>query len=297
MYQTEYMLKKIKHMKKHHRKHFHDQIHNCFMEWYCSNISNTKYENTIQYGGIRSTKLIKQYNGYKFRIEIDEYTDVIIIHILSHKTVSPDMCGIIEIDKKTGLTILQNMSNYKECTIPDLINKGGTVILNFILGFLKENKKTLGVKRIILKDNSMKTCNNCPDNIHLGDMYMLLYGNTWYGKYGFKPYNPQKNIPDITLLEEYLNNQKIINKIKVRDVNLLTYINDAIKKYQIKNYNFHNIFKCIDDWQNKSLSKVLKILLIDYDNNCCVFNYMIRQIYKHFGLYSFNRHTFYLDII
>ena len=51
---------------------------------------------------------------------------------------------------------------------------------------LKKYKNKLGINMIILTDNSIKICNK--KNIILSKMLILLTGDTWYGKYGFKPF-------------------------------------------------------------------------------------------------------------
>ena len=98
-------------------------------------------------------------------------------------------------------------------------------------------------------------------------MLILLNGDTWYGKYGFRPidintyeYNDKK-IKDFFIItknksiafiysneilnEKYNNNKLIINSITIKEANIIKYIImtknnniiDAVKKILINNEN------------------------------------------------------------
>ena len=52
----------------------------------------------------------------------------------------------------------------------------------------------------------------------------------------------------------------------------------------------------INEWKDVSLSKVLKVMLKDYDKYCCIFSYVNAQIMLELKMYSFNGKSFYLDL-
>ena len=57
-------------------------------------------------------------------------------------------------------------------------------------------------------------------------MMILLTGDTWYGKYGFRPYTRHS---DSFILDElnnklYEKNKKIFNEITISNINLIKYI-------------------------------------------------------------------------
>ena len=286
---------KINFIKKHSPKEFHDIIRRICFERFAFNI-NDRYDflNDKQIGGRVSKELIQEYKGYKFRIHIEKQDDI-TINILTHN-VNPLFCGIIDINKKGKVAALINISSYKNCTIPDLINKGGSIILNFIIGFLKLNKNSLGINRIVLRDNSTKFCNKCPEQINMAMMYTLLYGDTWYGKYGFRPYDTMQNKPYQPHVDSYNKNKNIIQNAKVIDVNLIKYFKDAVKLFKLTDINTEHFDKLFIVWKDKPLSQILRVLLKDYDKYCCIFTYISKKIYDELGLFPFSELPFYLDI-
>ena len=65
-------------------------------------------------------------------------------------------------------------------------------------------------------------------------MLILSSGDTWYGKYGFRPYNNTTNEIDPYLNQKYNNNKKIMNKITISDINIVRYIKLTKKESLIK---------------------------------------------------------------
>lgn len=43
----------------------------------------------------------------------------------------------------------------------------------------------------------------------------MQYGDTYYGKFGFRPYDDDLHIPDKTLTKIYLHNKELIKKLTV----------------------------------------------------------------------------------
>ncbi len=80
---------------------------------------------------------------------------------------------------------------------------------------LKKFKDKLNINKISLTDNSIKKYNN--KNIKLSTMLTLLTGDTWYGKYGFRPIEEY-------LIKKYENNKKIMNTITLKDIDLIKYL-------------------------------------------------------------------------
>jgi hypothetical protein len=296
MIKAKYIRDKMDFIKKHSPEQFHGIMRRLCLEWFYYKI-NDRYDFLYdsQYGGNNKTQeIIQDYKGYKFRINIKKNNDW-LIHILTHKT-NPLNCAVIDIETKSKIAALINMSSYKDCTIPDLINKGGSIILNFIIGFLKLNKKKFDINKIVLRDNSAKVCPNCPVHIQMSRMYFLLYGDTWYGKYGFRPYSVNQNKPDEFLNNDYIKNQQIIKNAKVSDIDLIKYFKDAVNKYKLKGINIEHFEKLFILWKDKPLSQILRALLKDYDKYCCIFEYVGIRVFRGLGMTDFTELTFYLDI-
>jgi len=178
----------INSVQKHNPEYFHETIKTQLFNWLLPKINEISDELLVQHAGTnKSIEFIEKYKNHKFRIHMEKDIDRLIINILTFST-NPQYCSSIIVDKKQKIAILQNLSYYKECTSPDFIqNKGGSFILNFVLNFIRINRGRFGISRIVLKDTSRKYCKHCKTNVVLPSMYFLLYGDTWYGKYGFRP--------------------------------------------------------------------------------------------------------------
>ncbi len=323
---VEYIIKKIEWFQKYNPKVFHKEIWRQLYELYAPLVNSINIKHLTLIGGnkYKDIEFIQEFHGYKFRVNIRKTKYDILINILTHKDNNPLECGIINIDRERKLAYLNNISYYEDCLEPirpDYIkNKSGSLILRFILDFLKRNKTLLNINRIALKDtsgfvkdkslrssertplrvslpdNSIKSCPKCKDNIELGKMYFLLYGNTWYGKYGFRPYDIRNDIPDKRYIKSYIRNQKIVIRAKVKDVKLVEYILRGIKKHKLKGIDVKYLIGKIKKWDEKKLSDVLKTIMRDYDKYCCLFTYIQDKIFDELRLQSFHNFSFYLDI-
>ncbi len=123
-----------------------------------------------------------------------------------------------------------------------------------------------------------------------------MYGNTWYGKYGFLPYDKVYQKPDKDKIKIYKKNQDIIKKTKVKDVQLLKYMRAAIINQNIKGVDLDTLEKSINKLQDKPLSIVIRGLIETNNVFCCVFAYVSKKLYAELGLYDFYKSDFYLDI-
>lgn len=140
---------------------------------------------------------------------------------------------------------------------------------------------------ITLTDNSLKKCNN--KNIKLSLMLTLLTGDTWYGKYGFRPIEIYDNKYIIADLNNnyYENNKKTMNKIKISEINLMKFI---------KMTNNTNLItaskKIITDYPSMLLKDYLSKILKDYDKLCENFITFYEILYNELGLFNFYKQTF-----
>src|SRR3972149_7399937 len=193
----EYILHNIKWFQKFNPKMFHEKIRLNLFKYYGPIINN------IQIGGQKDKKkdikFLQTYNGFIFRINIRRIRQEFLINVLTHtnKNKEPLDCANIVVDKNSETANITNISFYPECFLDENFvvplqdkNISGTVLLKFIVGFLKKNKDSFGITKIQLSDNSLKPCNSCPYNVRLTIMHTLLYGDTWYGGHGFRPCDP-----------------------------------------------------------------------------------------------------------
>jgi len=298
--QMDYIFNKIKFITNYNPTYFHQELKRQLLNWFCPKINDNLIANKSnwneQIGGQNNIELIQKYKGYKFKINIEKGKTDTIINILTFEQ-NPQQCSVIVVDRVSKIAILQNLSYFNKCTEPDLIeNKGGSTILNFLLGFLRLTKKKLDINKIVLKDNSFKYCKHCSQNVKLSTMYFLLYGNTWYGKYGFRPYDEREDKPDLFSLKFYNRNQKIIANTKLKDIDILKYIEEEITKNKLQGINISKFKKLINTYHDILLSEFLRAMLKEYNKYCCLFAQISLRIYAKLNLQNYHGSTFYLNI-
>ncbi|AYV83028.1 MAG: hypothetical protein Hyperionvirus3_174 [Hyperionvirus sp.] len=238
---------------------------------------------------------------YTFELEVLIQKDLRTYTIIGS---SGNSCIIFFIAKNSSEVRLHTISYFEDCAKEGLqYPGGGTVLLQFVLDFLYQHKDRLKINRITLKDNSYKICHP-GGNIELSTMYFLMYGDTWYGKYGFRPYkyNESTNIKDINLnkilQQEYKDNQKIMKETLVSDVpQLENYIVTAFKKNK-SNLKLANILKVYDIYKTKgkSLMKFIRAFLKYYDKTCQLFMSFYSKLAKDIKLTRFYGQDFFLNL-
>jgi hypothetical protein len=236
----------------------------------------------LQYGGGKSLRISYDNNEYVFeKIEINgEYYALY--------TMNDDECVSVIINKKEGIAEIHSISNHSTCIKTNTLNIGST-ILKLTIKMFKKYKEYLDIKKIVLTDNSIKQC--CKNSIILSKMLILLNGDTWYGKYGFRPYNNQTNQIDERLSNKYNKNKDIIIKITIKDANILKYINLTNKKSIIE--DVEELVKLHPDYLLKDF---IKSFLHEYDKTCKYFVLFYEQLFEDIGLFDFHQRYFGLEL-
>ena len=164
---------------------------------------------------------------------------------------------------------------------------------------LKKYHKKLNIRHITLTDNSLKFCNSIKKSIKLSLMLTLLTGHTWYGKYGFRPFNTETYNYDKISLESYNENTEIINSITIEKANILKYIELTEKKQIIE-----DVKKLLETNPKMLLKDFLSFFLKEYqphlrrhgplgrDKTCKYFNDFYEILYKDIGLVNFYHYPF-----
>ena len=252
------------------------------------NQSDTKL---LQKGGSQNINLIDKlkfiYNDIEyifFKSEIDED------HYVLYSTDEYE-CVSILIDRKNKLAEIHGIGNYKTCVITTDSNTSvGTILLNITIKILKKYKDKLGINKIILTDNSIKNCTDSI-NIELSTMLILIYGETWYGKYGFRPYDMLLSKLDEINNNKYNKNIQIMKNITITDANILKYIKLTNKKSIIEDVEY-----LVTKYPNYLLSDFIKSFLKKYDKSCKYFNLFYKQLFDSIKLTSFYKGVFGLKI-
>lgn len=184
-----------------------------------------------------------------------------------------------------------------------IFNLNGTQMLHIAIAFIKAinsgRKKKL--KKIIVTDDSHKLCTDVnsgkKSNLKLSILSTLLYGHTWYGKYGFRP--DPKDSKDIAKFK-YDNNTKVYETKKVKDVkNINMYVRDYVINRKKEDMGTNEL-KFVEYILNGKLdsyniSDFIRSL-IKY-NSCDLLAHIYINIFKDLGFEDIaDTNSFYLDI-
>jgi hypothetical protein len=242
--------------------------------------------NTIQLGGGDPHHI--DFEDNQFIVAIDYSMDSTVVHITDY-TKQSNRCGLIIIYRETSEAIIHDLAYTPYCSKINLPVGGGTKLLRFMIYFIINYlKKAYNLDRILLTDNSIKYCDDCEYDTSLALTSVLLSGNTWYGKHGFRPYDSRRNEPSKTQLDNYQSNVDIMNKVRVKDVGLYDVIIKCLKNATKEKW-FDHIKKHENDLLKNYLNKYIK-----YD--CCALNCIAHKIYKNLFITDFRGSDFYLDI-
>lgn len=237
---------------------------------------------------------------HTFTMEFNENNETINISIVNKDGLD---CVTIYIDKKTKMTILHNMSYYNNCTEEGLKSPGGgSILLRFTINYLIKNKKKYGIKRILLTDNSFFNCKMCSKNIPLSRLRIITHRNTWYGDYGFKPYDVINNKPSIRLLNALANNNKILDTLLTADCDIINIAKDMNNDEKYHKININELTIIISKY--KMIRNFIGRLSGEYNKYCCLIRAILAELYETNSddpndvsvLTDFYTLSFYLDI-
>lgn len=250
------------------------------------NFDDIKINNKSTYsvlGG--STKYELTYNNKQFKFKFSKSNNAVSIVNKDNK----EICLMIMFDKERKEANIQNVSMHPACSVPKTIS--GKEIMMVAMKFLKKYRKEFNVDIITLTDNSMKNIDGC-DRLPLSNYYMILHGETWYGSFGFVPYENIKNVVDKNKLKVYLREQKMVKKATVENYY------DFFKKWHKKlcDQDIHQKTDCeYVDFLNKNkkmfIGDFIRLLFNKYNKKCKV-NKLIEKLHKEMKLTNYKGTTF-----
>ncbi len=266
------------------------------------NVSREYKHNNIVGG--KTTKL--EYKGFVFycKQKKDNSYDISIRRNDNEIERNIDHCLHIIIDKhikdynKDKLAYIENISYYNDCIKTGLKHPGGgSVLLKLALKFLKKNKDKFDINRIYLVDNSNFYCKGLSKNINLPILSTLIYGHTWYGKYGFRPYDSANNKPNEILLKKYNNNKKIIKTEIIKYTTLPIHLLKMIETNETDKEKIKKTFKTFyNEYSKLHVYEYFEIFINTFDSNCKLLSTFYEEFADDIGLYDFHGKSFYLDI-
>jgi hypothetical protein len=230
---------------------------------------------TNQIGGGKKLKVTYEENKYIFEEALDKN-----YYILWSKDEFECSTVVIDIDTKTAE--VHNISNYASCLATTNTNIGST-LLRITIAMLKKYKDKFDINKIFITDNSVKKCGN--KNITLSTMMILLTGDTWYGKYGFRPREER-------FVKKYNNNKTIMNTIELKDIDLIKYL----KKTKMSKDIIKISKKFIKDHPKMLLKDYLTKFIKDFDKTCEYFYDFYEDLFDDLELCYFQGRSFMLSI-
>jgi len=260
-----------------------------------------KKNNLMNGGGeIEIKKEILNYKEYKFNVRTlkDTENDRISIKISSNNY---GFCLLMFIDTETNYILIENISNFPDCAINKRMpyRGGGKILLYVVITFIKQNYNIYKRNRIVLADNSYINCfdkNNKNRTLFLAPLTTLKKGHTWYGMYGFRPFDDNEQKPNRDKIRRYKDNYDKMQKLKLIDnIKIIRMIMEVENKYHFNIINadmINNIIRKNKDILVKDfIQKILEI-----DKFCVIFEKIYIDILIELKLYNFRGELFYLDV-
>jgi hypothetical protein len=172
-------------------------------------------------------------------------------------------------------------------------------LLKVALSFIKAINRKYNMKCITLKDNSFIDCKHV--KISLSKMSILSDGNTWYGRYGFRPMKNLEYEIDDELNNKYEKNIKIIKRSLVKDIkNIKKYVIDAFNNKSYSKYlediDIKKVMNGIDKYYDKSISLFMKSLIQTYKTGCFLYYMIYEKVFRDLELYDFYGKTYIMKL-
>ena len=174
-------------------------------------IKSQIFKLNYQIGG--GSKLTVEYKNNKYTFEEIHDDNFYVLYSIDK---NPFDCVVVVISKEFKIAEIHGINNIESFMIYSNTNVESK-LLQITIMILKKYQHILDINYIVLTDNSLKKCNN--KDIKLSTMLILLTGDTWFGKYGFKLYDNSKNKLDYYLNKKY---DKIIVSIDAKNGIVMT---------------------------------------------------------------------------
>lgn len=209
-------------------------------------------------------------------------------------------CSVIMIDRIEKSADVSGISYDPKCfTQPQVHTFGpdisGKLLLKATLAFIEKMKNHYDIKYIKLRDNSRKPCKTVDDSIPFDTYLMFVSGHTWYGKYGFVPFNQISKKTNKEKLKLYTDNQKIIKNTKVKNTDIAKYIKKAIKKLKRKVLD-DDVNDLVNKNKDKSIMEFMQIMSKNYNEFCGIFYYIHENLMKELGIFNLHGEVYWKEI-
>ena len=232
--------------------------------YYRSFLLKQQYNNPSHF--IMSTALNQHGGGNKLKVThndakyIFEYNKSDKTHVLFSSKSRNDYCVVVIIDTEYKSANINVINGFNKSCIIGSEHRVGTELLMITMKMLEKYKKKFNIKFITLSDHSTKSCKG--KEIQMPLLSVLTSGDTWYGKYGFRPVKYDDDnmiIIDPTYNESYEYNKNKMNTLKLNKIDMKKYF---IKLKNFSKEQFDNVEYLIDNYTSISLLNFLYVFLI-----------------------------------
>jgi hypothetical protein len=249
----------------------------------CNKKFNYNMDIISQCGGGKIRKIEYMFDNKQFIFYEEKISNRYELSIHQNDNIdNANICVYLIIDKDEHIANIQWIYYDKKCVRTGLTYPGGcSIILKLCIDFLKKNKKYYDINRIQLTDKSYFVCKKNNKHIDLPIFHTLMFGQTWYGKYGFRPFDSYNNIRDELKYKRYKENYKIVTTKKLKDTTIHKYMkSEFLTKYE--NMTIIEFF--------------YKHFFEDFQGTCEKLHKFYLDFATENGIYNFIGHPFYLDI-
>ena len=231
-------------------------------------------------------------NGLVFNINKLDENDRVTYSIYNDNNDNDPECMVLFIPKKENYVYIEGISALDKCVVNGILKTNiGTTLLQITLKFIKKSlKEKYNLKYIVLRDTSLYKCPITKKIIEFDSIYMLSRGTTWYGKYGFIPYDFDNKEVDKFNYKKYKKNSKLVNTIKVKDTNIKKYL----EKTNLLKQNVIN--KIIDKYNDKTIKDFFYDLTKKYDETCDIIGSIYKDVMTDIGMSDLHGKSYFLEL-
>ncbi|ARF08016.1 hypothetical protein Catovirus_1_66 [Catovirus CTV1] len=256
------------------------------------------FDKYLSSGGGKNEKINVKYKDYNFELNVYKQKDRTTYSIFADN--NNDECLIIFVEDNIKMASIHNISYFPTYAREGLeYPGGGSILLKFAIHYLKTNKDALNIKKIKIKDNATLYCKKMKGVINLSAIYMLAFGETWYGKYGFIPYDHLNDKIDIQTLVNYKVDQKLVNIIPLDCTNVRMIIEKTIRERNLeKDLSIEKFNKIYNKYKTYPIIKFFRDFLNrkQFEVICEIFGHSYKEIMESIGLHDLKGTVYTLNI-